>query len=237
MDFVNTTLIATYNARGCDNTYGTIQIPNKVQKCTSDLFVYYECDGAEKAGCADKNFFISPHCATIECQSSVRNVIDNEYVNIRTVDNLILVDIKPYSWKRIGKFLYQVVNDTNDYVFILLILVLIGFFIFLLKFFFHKLESNDRIMRPEPAPVFSSAPVFPSAPALPLNTYEQTYAVYSENPKKKTNKEKESPPLSGTVCKACDFMAKSNAGLNTHVKAMLNRTNSSKTTHSQYYKK
>ncbi len=114
-------------------------------------------------------------------------------------------------------------------------MVLIGIFIFLWKCFLHKLNSNNLILLSDP--VFPSAPAFPSAPSLPLNIYDQAYAVYSENPEKNVNKVKESPPYSGTVCRACDFMAKSNAGLNTHVKAMLNRTNSSKTTHSKYYKK
>ncbi len=104
MIFENTTLFTSYNAKGCDNGYGNIQIPNKVKKCTSELFVYYDCDGVEKAGCADKNFFISSYCAPTDCQSSIQNVIDNEYVNIRKIDNLILVDIKSYSWKRIGNF-------------------------------------------------------------------------------------------------------------------------------------
>jgi len=51
----------------------------------------------------------------------------------------------------------------------------------------------------------------------------------------KKNK-KEIAPYTSTLCRACQFKAKSNAGLNTHIKAMLKGKKSSKTIHSQYYK-
>ncbi len=104
MPLENTTLRTSFNVKGCDNRYGTIKVPNQVQKCTSELFVYYECNGAEKAGCADKNLFISSHCATVDCQLTVRHLVDNEYVNIRAVDNVVLADFKSFRWKRIVVF-------------------------------------------------------------------------------------------------------------------------------------
>ncbi len=53
---------------------------------------------------------------------------------------------------------------------------------------------------------------------------------------KKNNITKEVVPYTGNICKACGFKAKSNAGLITHIKAMLNRKCAVKTIHSKYYK-
>ncbi len=129
MALQNYTFFTKYKAKGCENIAGTLRIPNEVKTCTSELFVYYDCDSVEKAGCSDKNFFISSHCANIQCQSSIREFIDNEFVNIRTVDDVILVDIKSYNWKQFVNFLLQFINDKNDYIYIFLILALIGLII------------------------------------------------------------------------------------------------------------
>ena len=228
----NTTLLTSFSAKGCDNRYGALKIPNQVQKCTSELFLYYECDGAEKAGCADKNLFISSHCATVDCQSTVRHLVDNDYVNIRTIDNVILVDFKSLRWKKFVNFLYEFVNDANDFVYIGLLLVLIGILFFFIQIMTKKLNSRRPPARcPPPVP---SAPPMPTSPLMPI-VYEQTYEFHNEIVKK-NNIMKEIAPYTGAICKACRFKAKSNAGLNTHIKAMLNRKCASKTIHSKYYK-
>ena len=41
--------------------------------------------------------YISDNCAEVECQSTLRNIIDNDYTNIRDVGDLVLVDLKPFS--------------------------------------------------------------------------------------------------------------------------------------------
>jgi len=237
MALQNYTFYTSYKAKGCENIAGTLKIPNKVSRCTSELFVYYDCDTVEKAGCADNNFFISAHCTDIDCQAVVRDFIDNKYVNIRTVDNVLLVDIKSFNWKRFVNFLFQFVNDINDFFYIFLILILLVMF-----FFYIFLKKKKKITsRTFSAPHFSSAPPLPSAPpcefSCPMNTYELTYGNYDETKKISKNAEKECPPYSGTRCRACNFIAKTTGGLRTHITAMLNRTNSSKTIHSIYYKK
>ncbi len=70
---------------------------------------------------------------------------------------------------------------------------------------------------------------------MPSTFYDQTYRVYSEYKNNKPSK-KEIAPYTGTICRACQFKAKSNASLNTHIKAMLRGKKYSKTIHSQYYK-
>ena len=228
----NKTLLTSFNAKGCDNRYGAIKVPNQVQKCTSELFIYYECDGVEKAGCADRNLFISSHCATVDCQATVRHLVDNEYVNIRAIDHVILVDFKSFRWKKFVKFLNEFVNDANDYVYIGLLLVLISILIVFVQIMTKKLSArHSPAHRPLAIPC---APPMPSPPLKPI-IYEQTYDVHNEIVRI-NNITKELAPYTGNICKACQFQAKSNAGLNTHIKAMLNRKCVSKTIHSKYYK-
>ena len=84
-----------------------------------------------------------------------------------------------------------------------------------------------------------NAPPAPSAPPLTSEfpTYEISYGNYDEAKKINTDVGKEFAPYSGINCRACNFISKSNAGLNTHIKAMLNRQNGSKPVHSIYYTK
>ncbi len=237
MAFVNTTIFASYMSKDCENMKGTLKIPNKVTTCTGDLYLFYECDGVLKAGCADTKMYISSHCPEVDCQSTIRNLIDNDYFNIRAVDDVILVDIKPFSWKRVLNFLYGFVNDTNDYVYIVMLFFLFGILIFFMRILLCK--STNVFMRSSSA--IPSAPPMPFVPAvtyepqMPNSYYDQNYVVYNEN-KSNKNTKKEIAPYTGTICRACQFKAKSSAGLNTHIKAMLKGKKSSKMIHSQYYK-
>jgi hypothetical protein len=228
MAFKNTTYFTSFNAKGCDIKEGLITIPNKVEKCTKELLVYYTCDSVQKMGCADKNMLIGA-CSIIECQSTIRSIIDNEYINVRAVDDVVLVDIKPFNWQRVLNFLNEFVNDANDFVYISVLLALILILIFFSKdVISSKLLFRCKVRSPPPIP--SGPKPKPSAPPLPLNFYEQSYGVYNETTKNIT---KEIAPYSGVICRACQFKSKNNAGLNTHVKAMLVRK---KTTHSKFYK-
>ncbi len=177
------------------------------------------------------NMFISPHWPEVDCQSTIRNLIDNDYINIRAVDNIILVDLKPFSWQRISNFLNEFFNDANDFVYIGLLFVLFGILIFLLRVITAK--TTGSFIRPHS--VTPSAPPMPSPTPMLSNIYAQTYEVHNED-KKSKNGIKEKAPYTGDLCRACQFKAKSNAGLNTHIKAMLSRKNSSKTIHSQHYR-
>jgi len=233
MDILNTTYFTSFNAKGCGVREGKITIPNKVEKCTEELLVYYTCDTVQKIGCADKNMYIGA-CTIIDCQSTIRSVIDNEFINVRAVDDVILVDIKPFNWLRVANFFKEFVNDANDFVYIGLLLLLICILIFSSKVIFsYKLLAFRKFRSPPDIP--SVHKLEPSAPPMPLNAYEQTYIVYNENINNKKIT-KEIAPYSGVICRACQFKSKNNAGLNTHVKAMLARKNSSKTTHSKFYK-
>ena len=169
MNILNTTYITSFNAKGCDVREGTITIPNKVEKCTEELLVYYTCDSVQKIGCADKNMNIGA-CTLIDCQSTIRSIIDNEYINVRAVDNVILVDIKPFNWQRIANFFNEFVNDGNDFVYIGLLLALICILIFFSKVIIsHKLLTFRKYRSP---PAIPSAPKpKPSAPPLPLHAY------------------------------------------------------------------
>jgi hypothetical protein len=111
MAFQNTTYLKSFNAKGCGIRKGTITIPNKVEKCTKELLVYYTCDSVQKMGCADKNMLIGS-CSIIDCQSTLRSITDNEFINVRAVDDIVIVDIKPFNWKRIANFFNEFVNDT-----------------------------------------------------------------------------------------------------------------------------
>ncbi len=132
MAFKNTTYFTSFNAKGCDIKEGLITIPNKVEKCTKELLVYYTCDSVQKMGCADKNMLIGA-CSIIECQSTIRSIIDNEYINVKAVDDVVLVDIKPFNWQRVLNFLNEFVNDANDFVYISVLLALILILIFFSK--------------------------------------------------------------------------------------------------------
>jgi len=48
-------MFASYMTKDCKNLKGTLKVPNKVTTCTGDLYLFYECDGVLKAGCADTN--------------------------------------------------------------------------------------------------------------------------------------------------------------------------------------
>jgi len=232
MAFQNTTYLTSFNAKGCGIREGAITIPNKVEKCTKELLVYYTCDNVQKMGCADKNMLIGS-CSIIDCQSTLRSLIDNEFINVRAVDDIVIVDIKPFNWKRIANFLNEFVNDANDFVYIGLLLALICILIFFSKVIISNKLMNIRKFRSPPA-IPSALKPEPSAPPMPFNAYEQTYGVFNENISKKIIKE--IAPYSGIICRACQFKSRNNAGLNTHIKAMLVRKNSSKTTHSKFYK-
>ena len=186
MTFVNTTMFASYMTKDCKNLKGTLKVPNKVTTCTGDLYLFYECDGVLKAGCADTNMYISSHCPEVDCQSTIRNLIDNDYFNIRAVDDAILVDIKPLNWKRVLNFLYGFVNDTNDYIYIFLLFGFLGILILFLRVMLCR--STNAFMQSSPA--LPSAPPMPSGPPMlyeprmPNNYYDQSYGVFNENKKK-----------------------------------------------------
>jgi len=99
-------------------------------------------------------------------------------------------------------FLYEFVNDANDFVYISLLLVLVGIFIFFLQIMRKKL-SAPVVRRP---PAVPSAPPMPSPSLFPLNVYEQTYEVHNEIIKK-NNITKEIGTYTGHICKACGLKA------------------------------
>ena len=145
--YINITVEGTFHSMDPDCLIiSSLKIPSKVNQCTLETFVHYVCGKIEKSGFLAKNMNILQQTSVIECQDDLVDSVETGLFAIQKIGNNVLVKLKNKSFFYAIEFIKNFFNDTNDYCYLFLILVMIVIDVILFvwfKYIFNKKQSVE----------------------------------------------------------------------------------------------
>ena len=130
VDYTNRTLDGQFTldeTLSCPSVQ-SVKVPSKVEKCTKDLFVFFNCGDVEKSGFLSKAGELSMASQTTKCSEDVVVFMENNFLAVKKLSNFVILELKTNGFfQKCISFLHDGFNDIHDWIksFIIVCLVVI----------------------------------------------------------------------------------------------------------------
>ena len=152
VDYINRTLSGPFTL---DETLAcppveNVTIPSKVEKCTKDLFVFFNCGDVVKSGFLSKTREVSMTSHPTKCNEELVTFLENDYIAVKKLSNFIFLELKTESlFNKFLSFVYAGVDDIHDWIklFLLFLFIMI---VIIMAICLCCLENSNVIPTTEP---------------------------------------------------------------------------------------